>query len=135
METLVLPWAKQAGPALRPPSAGAVNQAQALGWAERFLFMLVQSRALRVSPEPGKAPGPPTHQETAQGNSLHIFQLHPLSSDGCLGAAQVWTFIALCHLLQSTLLEELARLRDSGKAGREFHSGGSQLRARRELKC
>lgn len=55
---------------------------------------------MRVSPEPGKAPGPPTHQEKAQGNSLHIFQLHPLCTDGCLGAAQVWTFIVLCHLLQ-----------------------------------
>lgn len=59
---------------------------------------LVQSRTLRISPEPGKAPRPPTHQEIAQGISLCVFQLHPFHSDGCLGAAQVWTFIALCDL-------------------------------------
>lgn len=56
--------------------------------------MLVQSLALRVSYELGKAPGPPPHLENAQGNSLQVFQLHPLCRDGCLGAAQVWTSVS-----------------------------------------
>lgn len=92
-----------------------------------------ESRALRVLCELDKAPEPSPHQETAQENSLCIFQLHPLCSDGCLGAAQVWTVVVLCHLLQSMLLEELVRLHGCGKADREFRGGGSRLGARREL--
>lgn len=41
LDALVVPWVKLAGAALSPLSAGAVNQDQALEWAEEFLFVLV----------------------------------------------------------------------------------------------